>query len=156
MNEAIEVIDGMKERWEAAARQAGNVVLPCKYQIECNEASKMLEKRFGHAVGWLQITQGIGRLINEIECRKFGASAIRRGEKALMNDLLEARIKDDAKSELLWQMARLIRNTDNLNPYTFAQMGMNYLIELQKLCPEEYELKVKGGNEHTRTNESFA
>lgn len=116
MPEAIEVYDGMKQRWNALNWPAGQVVKPCKYEAELDAASKELEKLFDMPVGLLCVSEGIRTVMT----------------------------RRDAEVSILWRLARLMRNTDELNVTAFGVQGGNLLAELMALDPDEYEKKVRG------------
>ena len=80
MSEAIEVYDGMKQRFDAlnlSGTNAGQVVKPCKYEAELNAASKELEKLFDMPIGLLCVTEGIRVLMRELEERRAELLALK-------------------------------------------------------------------------------
>lgn len=93
MPEAIEVYDGMKQRFDAlklSGTNAGQVIGPCKYEAELDAASKELEKLFDMPIGLLCVTEGIRVLMRELEEKRAellamkiaGVTASRGGSNA--------------------------------------------------------------------------
>lgn len=50
---------------------------------------------------------------------------------------------DVVEPDLLYRMARHIRQTDELNPFTWASKGIELLNELRNLDPDKYDRLVK-------------
>lgn len=51
--------------------------------------------------------------------------------------------EDLAAQDLLYKLARHIRNTDEIHPATWGAQGLNLLAELREIDPERYDKEVK-------------
>jgi len=94
MPEAIEVYDGMKQRFDAlkiSGANAGQIIKPCKYEAELDAASKELEKHFDMQIGLLLVAEAVRVLMRELEekraellAMKIAGATARQGDQSVV------------------------------------------------------------------------